>query len=76
MPASPAHAPLSSRVSRSEKARIAGAASNTTGSIAAQAISHDTSQCRTNSIAQSAGRLAIPAATSEVSPDWMIPNTK
>ena len=66
----------SSRVSRNENARIAGAASSTMGSIAAQAISHDTIQCCMNSNADAAGKLAIPAAISEVRPDWMIPKTK
>ena len=66
----------SSRVSRSENARIAGAASSTIGSIAAQAISHETIQCCTNSDADGAGKLAIPAAISEVRPDWMTPKTK
>nr|GAJ36403.1 hypothetical protein BDOA9_0156200 [Bradyrhizobium sp. DOA9] len=72
----PALGSRSSRVRRSEKARIAGAANSTTGSIAAHAISQDTIQCRTNSTGLPAGKLATPAAISEVSPDWMMPKTK
>lgn len=72
----PARGSLSSRVRRRAKARIAGAAMSTIGNIAAQAISHDTIQCPMKIIALPAGKLAIPAAISEVSPDWMIPKTK
>jgi len=48
----------------------------TIGSIVAHAISHDTIQCRTKLIGLAAGKLAIPAAISEVNPDWMMPKTK
>jgi hypothetical protein len=65
-----------SRVSRIEKDLIAGAARRTTGSIVAQEISHDASQCLTNTDGEVAGRLAMAAAIRQVRPDWITLNTK
>ena len=48
----------------------------TIGSITAYAISHDTIQCPRKTIELPAGRLAMPDTISEVSPDWMTPETK
>jgi len=55
---------------------MAGAASTTTRNIVAYEINQDDNQfCKKRPIA-SAGKLAIPAATRHLNPDWMNPKTK
>lgn len=49
---------------------MSGAASMTIGIIAAYEISHETSQWAID------GKLAIPAAISDVIPDWIVLKTK
>jgi hypothetical protein len=66
----------SSRVSATESDLIAGAATTTSGNMVAQETSQDTSQFRKKVPADSDGTLAIPAAISDVNPDWMTPKTK
>jgi hypothetical protein len=55
---------------------IAGAARRTTGDIATHEINHDASQLHRKWPVAADGKLAIPAATKEVIPDWMTPKTK
>jgi hypothetical protein len=55
--------PSYSRVSASDNDLIAGAANNAIGAITTHEISHDESQCVIE------GKLAIPAAMRQVSPD-------
>jgi hypothetical protein len=55
---------------------IKGAANKTKGVITIQAMSQDLSQLATNIPWPRNGALAIPAATAQVKPDWMNPNTK
>jgi hypothetical protein len=66
----------SSRVRASASDLIAGAASRTIGNIVTQAINQDTSQCQKKLPVVSDGKLAMPAATKHVSPDWMTAKTK
>jgi hypothetical protein len=56
--------------------RIRGAANNTTGVIIAHEIIHDLTHWLANIGLLKNGALEIPAATAQVSPDWMNPNTK
>jgi hypothetical protein len=55
---------------------IAGAASTTTGNMAAQAINQEVAQFCKKLPRASEGKLAMPAAIKDVSPDWMTPKTK
>ena len=66
----------SSRVRARESDLIAGAATTTSGNIVAQETSQDTTQFRKKVPADNDGTLAIPAAISDVNPDWMTPKTK
>lgn len=55
---------------------MAGAANNTTGSMMIQASTAERSQCERNAPSLKNGALATAAATAEVNPDWITPNTK
>ena len=53
----------------SDALRISGAANNTSGSINIQDNNHETTQCLMKLFCAKNGKLAIAAATAEVSPD-------
>jgi hypothetical protein len=65
-----------SRVRRTDKDLIAGAAASTIGNIVVHEISQDSNQFATNSPVLMSGKLAIAAAIAHVKPDWMNPNKK
>ena len=67
---------LISRQSKRERDLIAGAATTTSGNIVIQDTSHDSNQFRKKLPVEIDGKLAIPAAISDVNPDWMTPKTK
>jgi len=53
----------------SDALRISGAANSTSGNMNIQDSSHETTQCLVKLFCARNGKLAIAAATAEVSPD-------